>query len=78
VVYLVDIYVEPESRGNGIAGAMLAHLRQRAKRHFRAVWTNTHIRNTAMHHLLAKAGFEPLSGFAVPGLHNQRYFGRML
>jgi len=79
VLYMVDIYVRPESRRTNAARLLFRALQEEAaKQGFRELWTNTHLNNRRVQILLRRKGFVPLEGFAIPGADHQLYYRKPL
>lgn len=75
VAFLVDLYVAPGFRRQGIAQALLRYVMIRAAGNgHQRMWTNTDEWNEPARRCIEKAGFRVLKGFALPGLTGQNYY----
>jgi ribosomal protein S18 acetylase RimI-like enzyme len=74
VAYVVDLYVAPEARRGSAAKDLFSTLLEAAGGAYSEVWTNTNVRNVRMQKLLKRAGFAPMTGFAIGGLKDNLYY----
>jgi GNAT superfamily N-acetyltransferase len=79
VAYLVDLYLQPESRRGTAAGRLFTALASSAAAAgCTEMWTNTNLRNRRVQLLLRRGGFLPNPGFEIPALQDQLYFRKKL
>jgi predicted GNAT family acetyltransferase len=65
---IVDLYTSPDSRGRGIASALIAAAcRQLARGSFRAVYATVEVQNTASRRAFERSGFRLIGQFILRG-----------